>query len=156
MGLFTTPADGTRPTPDYSAFQIPKIATKANTPTFTLGGQALVLSQFSFNLGNDVQQRLLVGREEMLIVDKAESIEARVEAVPLATYNPFAISQARTRQALVLVHGTQAGNTVTLNAPTCVLGRLPSYQQSQNILEWPLPITPLPDEGDDQWSLIFT
>lgn len=156
MGLFTTPADAARPTPDYSAFQVPSIATKANTPTFTLGGQPLVLSQYSFNLGNDVQQRLLVGREAMLIVDKAESIEARVEAVPLATYNPFAISQARTRQELVLVHGTQAGKIVTFNAPTCSLGRLPSYQQSQNILEWPLAITPLPDEGDDQWTLTFT
>lgn len=156
MGLFTTPADAARAVPDLSAFVVPQIASKVNTPTFTVGAVPMVLSQFSFNLGNDVQQRLLIGREEMLIVDRAESIAARVEAVPLATYNPYAISQARTRQAVTLVHGTTAGKIITFSAPSCSLGRLTGYEQSQNITEWPLALTPLPVDGDDQWSLTLT
>lgn len=157
MGLFTTPGDVARVAADLAGFQIPDVASNANTPGFSVGGQAMVLSQFSFNLGCDVQQRLLVGREQMLIVDKSESISARVEALPLDTYNPYAISLSRTRQAVQLVHGTQAGRIVTFAAPTCSLGRLPGYEQSQNVTEWPLSLTPLPsDAGDDQWTITLT
>lgn len=157
MGLFVTPTDAARIAPDLSAFQIPQVATNANTPDFSVGGVDMVLNQFSMNLGNDVQQRLRVGREEILIVDKSESIAAQVDALPLADYDPFTISEARTRQAVVLVHGTQPGRTVTLSAPTCSLGRLTGYEQSQNIAEWPLSLTPLPtDAGDDQWTITLT
>lgn len=156
MGLFTMPGDTARATPDLSGFQAPQVATKANTPTFTIGGQAMVLSQYSFNLGNDVQQRLLIGREEILIVDKKESVSARVEALPLATYNPFSIALAGTPQASNLVHGTTAGKIVTIAHPTCKLKRLTGYEQSQDIAEWPLQLTPLPASGDDQWSITLT
>ncbi len=156
MGLFTTPTDENRVTPDFSSFQVPQIASDKNTPAFSVGGQAMVLSQFGFNLGCDVQQRLLIGREEMLIVDKSESISARVEALPVTTFDPYTISQAGTRQAVQLVHGTQPGKIVTIDAPTCSLGRLPGYEQSQNVAEWPLPLTPLPTNGDDQWTITLT
>lgn len=155
-GRFAVPSDVARPTPDLTAFQVPQVATSANTPTFTLGAQAMVLSQFGLNLGNDVQQRLLIGREEILIVDRSESISARVEALPLATYNPFALAQARTRQAMQLVHGTAAGKIVTIDAPTCTIGRMTGYEQSQMIAEWPLRLTPLPTAGDDQWTITLT
>lgn len=157
MGLFNTPAEAVRVTPDLSAFQVPQVASNKNTPAFSVGGQAMVLSQFGFNLGNDVQQRLLIGREEMLIVDRSESISARVEALPLSTFNPYAIAEARTRQAVQLVHGTQAGKIVTIDAPTCSLGRLTGIEQSQNVAEWPLSLTPLPtNAGDDQWTITLT
>lgn len=156
MGLFTAPADVARVVPDLAAFQEPVVATKANTPTFTVGGQAMVLSQFGFSLGNDVQQRLLIGREEMLIVDKKEMISARVEALPLATYNPFTIAQARTPQPVELVHGTVPGKIVTISAPNCQLKRLTGIEQSQDIAEWPLQLTPLPTDGDDQWTITLT
>ena len=157
MGLFNTPAEAARVTPDLSAFQVPQVASNKNTPAFSVGGQAMVLSQFGFNLGNDVQQRLLIGREEMLIVDRSESISARVEALPLTTFDPYTIAEARTRQAVQLVHGTAAGKTVTIGAPSCSLGRLPGYEQSQNVAEWPLSLTPLPtDDGDDQWTITLT
>lgn len=156
MGIFNTPTEEARVAPDHSNFQIPQVASHKNTPAFSVGGQAMVLSQFGFNLGNDVQQRLLIGREEMLIVDKSESISARVEALPLTTYDPYTISQARTRQAVNLVHGTQAGKIVTIAAPSCSLGRLPGYEQSQNVAEWPLALTPLPTAGDDQWTITLT
>jgi len=155
-GQFATPGDVARVTPDLTSFQRPQVATMANTPTFTIGGTAMVLSQFSFDLGNDIQQRLLIGREEILIVDRKESISARVEALPLATYNPFAIAQAGTSQGLSLVHGTVAGKIATISAPTCALKRLTGYEQSQDIAEWPLMLTPKPTAGNDQWSITLT
>ena len=156
MGLFNKPTEEARVAPDHSSFQIPQIASNKNTPAFSVGGQAMVLSQFGFNLGNDVQQRLLIGREEMLIVDKSESMSARVEALPLTTFDPYTLAEDRTRQAVQLIHGTQAGKIVTIDADSCSLGRLPGYEQSQNVAEWPLALTPLPTAGDDQWTITLT
>lgn len=152
-GLFTVPADVIRPTTDLAAFKPPQVATMTNTPTFTVGGLAMVLSQFSFTLGNDVQQRLLIGRETILIGDRNEQIAARVEALPMATFNPFNEAFTSAEKALVLAHGTVAGKRVKLEAPRCTVARLTGYEQSQNVLEWPLSLSPQPDAGDDQWTI---
>jgi hypothetical protein len=155
-GLFVTPSDQARPTPDLSLFELPQVATDANTPVFTVGGTSFVLRELGFNIGNDVQPRLLIGRESIEIVDRAESLSATVEAVPLATYNPYAIAAARTRQAVVLTHGTAAGGITTFSWPTCAQKRLSGFQQNQNIVEWPLVLTPLQTDGDDQWAITLT
>src|SRR5690606_1199288 len=146
-----------RVTPDLSNFVTPQIASKATTPTFTINGVPFVLREFVFNLNNDVQQRLLIGKEEILIVDRAEAISATVEAVALTTFNPFSTAIAATRMPLVLEHGTIAGKRVRFEAPTATVKRLTGYQQNQQILEWPLSITPVPTSaGDDQWTLTLT
>lgn len=155
-GLFATPADQARPTVDLSAFQVPQIASNANTPTFTLGGVSMVLRELGFNLGNDVQQRLLIGRETIEIVDRNEQITARVEALPLADFNPFSEAATSQRNALVLEHGTTAGKRFKLEAPQCTLARLSGYEQQQNVLEWPLALSPQPTDGDDQWTITLT
>jgi hypothetical protein len=143
-------------TPTLSAFKKPAIATNTNTPTFTINGVSLVMRSFSLNLGCDVQPRLLIGREEILIVDRAEEISTQVEAVPLTTLNPFALAKDQTSFAVSLVHGTQAGYITTLGAPTCQMKRPDGYENDQDVLEWPLNITPLPSTGNDQFSLALT
>lgn len=152
-GLFGVPSEQAAPTPVYSAFQSPQVATKANTPTFTIGGAAMVLRDAEFDLGNDVQPRLLIGSESILIVDKAESFKATVEAVPVGTYNPYSIAAAQTTQAVQLIHGTVAGRKVQIDLPTATQGRVGAYSQQQNIVEWQLPFTPQPNAGDDQWKI---
>ncbi|RIA44044.1 hypothetical protein DFR49_2280 [Hephaestia caeni] len=155
-GLWTQPAEGVRIVPDLSKFQKPQVASKANTPVFTIGGDPFTLRELTFNLGCDVQPRLLIGTEAILIVDKAEQLSARVDAVPLTTYNPFALANTQTAKAVVLEHGTIAGRKVKLEFPTAVQQRLTGYEQNQNILEWPLQFVPTPDEGDDQWLITLT
>ncbi|WP_242095498.1 hypothetical protein [Sphingomonas sp. CROZ-RG-20F-R02-07] len=155
-GLFTRPGDQARPVPDYSAWQGPQIASKANTPTFTIAGAPFVLRSYELNIGNDVQPRLLVGAERIVIVDRAEALSVTVEAVPYASYNPFAIAEQRTRQAVVLQHGTIVGRRVRVTIPTAQQKRPSGVQQNQNIAEWPLAFTPLPTLGDDQWKITLT
>lgn len=155
-GLFALPSEVVRPSVDLSQFQAPEVATMTNTPTFTLGGVGLVLSQFSFRLGNSVEQRLLIGREAILINDRNEQITARVEAVPLTTLDPYTAAFASTKKALVLEHGTAPGKRIRLDAPNCTTARLSGYEQSQNVAEWPLSLSPQPDEGDDQWTLTLS
>lgn len=153
-GLFTRPADQARPVVDASKFQRPQLATKANTPTFTIGGQAFVLRTFSLDLACDVQPRLLVGYEGILIVDRNELISATVEAVPLATYNPYQKAEEGTRQEISLIHGTVAGKRVQVSATQAVQRRLSGLEQNQNIVEWPLTFRPQPGAtGNDQWKI---
>lgn len=155
-GLFEAPTTQSKITPDYSDFLTPKVATKANTPTFTIGGTNFILRSFELALNNDVQQRLLIGYEGIQIVDRAESLKVTVEAVALGTYNPFTVAQNQTLKAIQLIHGTAAGNIVTIDVDQAQQKRLTGYSQEQNVLEWPLEFTPLPDAGDDQWKITLT
>ncbi len=121
-GLFAKPGEQSRVEPDLSAFEVPQVATHANTPTFEVDEVPLVLRSFRLNLGNDVQPRLLIGREEILIVDRAEQVSATVEAVPLSTFDPFNMAIERDRFAVAWQHGTTAGHRTTIEAANCASG----------------------------------
>ncbi|MGC9368710.1 MAG: phage tail tube protein [Paracoccaceae bacterium] len=156
-GLFVQPADQAAPTPDLVNFQKPLVATTAHTPTFTLAGTDLVLRKAMLDLGNDVQRRFLIGKEEILITDKAETFEATVEAVDLATFNPFQLAADQTDVAVQLIHGTAAGSIATLDIPTAQMQRPQGLEGTQNIKEWPLRMVPIPSAaGNDQWTLTLT
>ncbi len=155
-GLWAAPAEASPATPTLTGFKKPVVASKANTPLFTVNGVSLVLRNFTLNLGCDVQPRLLIGREEIKIVDRAEEITAQVEAVPLSTLDPFALAQAQTQIAVALTHGTAAGYIAAISAPTCQVKRPAGYENSQDVLEWPLRLTPLPSSGNDQFSITLT
>lgn len=153
-GLYATPADATRPTVDLTAWQEPQVASKTNTPVFTIGGATFVARSFEFDLGCDVQPRLLIGAERIVIVDRTESFSCTVEAVPYATYNPFAIAEARTKQAIALQHGTVVGKRVKLDLATAQQKRPAGFANAQNVLEWNLGFVPLPTSaGNDQWKI---
>lgn len=155
-GLWVQPTEAAAATPSLGAYPAPLIASKANTPTFTVNAVSLVLRSYKLTLGNDVQPRLLIGREQIMIVEKAEQLVCNVEAVPLTTLNPFALANARTMVAASLVHGTAAGNIATVSTPRCQVKRMTGYEQNQKILEWPLALTPLPNAGNDQFSIALT
>lgn len=153
--LFTVPTEAAKPTPDYTQFVDPEVASKANTPTFTIGGAAFVLRDFELDLGNDVQPRMLIGQESIIIADREETLKVQVEAVALNVYDPFTVCKAGTKQAIVLAHGTVAGRKTRFDLPTCQQ-QMPTYQEQQGILEWPLTFTPLPTAGNDQWKITLT
>lgn len=155
-GLFTLPVDSAPQVPVLTNFMAPEAVTNANTPLFTVGGQALVMRNFSMALGNTVEGRFLVGAEQVIITERAELIETRVEALPLATWNPFQIARAQTQLAVVIRHGTNAGRIAEIEAPTAQLQRPQGLENQQGITEWPLRLVPLPDTGDDQWTLTLT
>ncbi|NML88347.1 hypothetical protein HHL26_04610 [Sphingobium sp. TB-6] len=156
-GLFTVPSVQTRPTVDLSAFREPQVASKANTPVFTIGGTSFVMRNFSLDLACDVQARMLVGLERIVIVDKNERLTCQVEAVPMTTYNP--VSKALTpkpRQLINLEHGTVAGDRVKIEAGAAAQARFAGGTENQGVEEWPLTFSPLPTDGDDQWKITLT
>ena len=157
-GLFVMPSEAERIVPTLqSQLDAPiMVATTANTPTFKIGAQAFVMRSFTLAQGNQVEPRFLVGSESVLITGKSELIETTVEAVPLSSFNPFDLALGRTPQAVELVHGTTAGNRITISAPRCQMQRPASLEQNQGIKEWPLRLVPMMGAGNDQFSIKFT
>ncbi|RUS64871.1 hypothetical protein EGN72_02450 [Pseudorhodobacter sp. E13] len=156
QGLFTVPTAAALPTADFTSFRKPEVASKTNTPTCTIGGTAMVMRSFALTLGNQLENRFLVGSEAVLITDRAESVEAVVEAVPLATLNPFSLAASQSQVPLVLTHGTVAGKRATINAPAAQMQRPQGAQNAQGVVEWPLRLVPLPVTGNDQFTLVLT
>ena len=157
-GLFVRPSDQARPTNVIVAgFQGPQVATKQNTPGLTIGGQPFIMRAFELNLACDVQPRMLVGFEGILIVDRKDTLTVTVQAVPYASYNPFAVAEDRTRQVVELRHGTVAGRRVQVACGQTQQRRPGGIETNQNIAEWALQFTPLPsDAGIDQWKITIT
>lgn len=157
-GLYSTPTDVALPavTLGTQLSLAPQHGSSANTPTFTVGGVTLILREFSLDFGNQVVPRLLIRSESIMISDIDETIDMRVEAVPLATLNPFLLAQNATTQVLQLVHGVGAGRICTLSVPTAQFMRPSGYQQQDGIVEWPLKMKPIPTAGNDQLTLTFT
>lgn len=157
-GLFVLPADQARPTGiNLSAFQAPDIVTKANTPTFKIGELPFIMRSFELNLACDVQPRMLVGFEGVIIVDRNETLTATVEGVPYGTYNPFQIARDRTKAPVVIEHGMVAGRKVKIAVGQAQQRRPSGIENNQNIAEWALAFIPLPtDAGNDQWKITLT
>ncbi len=156
-GLWVAATETTNPAATLTAFQKPKIVSKLNTPTFTINAVAMVMRSFELDLGNKVEPRFLVGAEEILIVDRAELIKTQVQADLLSVIDPFALALAQTDVAVNLVHGTTAGNILTLNAPAAQMQRPEGAVEAQGIKEWPLSLMPKPTgAGNNQWTLVLT
>lgn len=155
-GLWEAAAAIADPTPTLTAFINPLLASKTNTPVFTVAGNALPMRSFTMDLANSVERRFLINSHSIIIVDRADMIETSVEAIDLGTWNPFAVAAAQTKVAVVLNHGTVVGARLALNAPTAQVMRTPSLEQNQKIVEWPLKLTPIPTAGNDQWTLVLT
>lgn len=155
-GLWTKPSASTAPTPDLTAFKDPVVATTANTPTFTIAGSSFVLRSFKLDFGNKVEPSFLIGSESVEITGAQDSIEARVRAQPLASFDPYQKAIDQAKDALVLVHGTQAGRICTLSVPAAQHQRVQGLENAQNITEWPLRLLPRPQSGNDQFTLTLT
>lgn len=155
-GLWAAPAEQTQAVPVFTPWKAPLVANKVNTPSFKIDTVARVLRTFTLNLGGQVEPRLLIGSEDIRIVDTLEQISATIEAVPLSTFNPFDKARTKTSVAIELVHGTTAGGIITIAAPRCEVMRPGAAEDQQNVVEWPLQFRPLPDTGDDQLTITLT
>lgn len=155
-GLWVKPSAQTMPTADFSAFQKPLVGSAANTPTFTIGGTARVMRNFSLALANAIEARFLIGAEAIEIVDRAEALETQIEAVALTDLDPFALARDQSTVAVSLTHGKVAGGIATIAVPAAQVQRPGSPVEAQGIKEWPLTFAPKPVAGNDQWTVTLT
>jgi hypothetical protein len=154
-GLFAKPSAQANPTPTLSGFLKPEIVSSANT-TYSIASQNLVLRSLTLDLGCDVQTRMLVGSDSVLIVDRSDRLTSQIESVGLATWDPYTAADDQSNVVVQLVHGKTAGKIATLDVPIAQVQRPTELTDQQNIIEWPLNLVPLPSAGNDQWTLALT
>jgi len=157
IGVFNAPTDTALPTTTYSAQASPLIFKQGNTSGFQFFSYAGCLQSVSLDIANETVYRELVGcTKEVLITNRAPSGNVMIEAVALATKDYFNIAQTETTGNLTFLHGTTAGNRVTLTAGQCDITN-PTYGDQNGVQMLNIPYVAVPTTaGNDELSLVFT
>lgn len=152
----TLAADSTPSAPTIAGVADPVIASSENT-TFTLDSYEVPLRRMSMNMNADLQFRSLIGPDDRVIYrDRAMSGQIVVELPTLATKNYFSLIRPGTTMASSCVHGTTAGNIVTINHPALQITGNVELSEEQGKVMATIPVTALPDSGNDEVEFIAT
>lgn len=157
LGTYVTPTAATPTSPDYSAFVDPVAVNKANT-TMAFDSHAACMESLNFNSGNEVIARNVPNCESILIVDRLSTAEMVIEAPELATKNYFTDLESHAGITLVdmqVVHGTTAGNIITIDHPKAQVVGL-SDTPVDKITHYSLNLSLTPNSGDDETVFTFT
>lgn len=157
-GKYTRPTAVANPTPTLTAFQSPVAVTEANTPTWTLFGHSGNAESFSFDMGNQIVYRNIINSETIELTDRNVRGNAVVEAVAVGTENYYSNTESHagvTLDALSIVHGTAAGNIVTIGAPKVQIAGI-SHQNSDGVLTYGLDLIFTPNSGNDEITITLT
>lgn len=158
-GIYVTPADVAQSTYTlaYTNQATPLVFRRANVQGFRFFNAGFCVQSVSFDYGNEVNYRELVGCTEYVdIVDGQSSGTMMVEATTMATFNPFTSALTDgSLGALGFVHGLTAGQRCALVAPRCDLGN-PTYSRDRGSEMLSLPFTAVPGTGNDDAYLVFS
>lgn len=155
-GLYEAPTDAADATPDYSGFQTPLPVNNTNTTTFSLHGVSATMIGLQMDMANEVVYRNVVGNESVELIDRAPSGSVVMEADTIATQNWFTTALNSTTGALQIVHGTTAGNIVTIDAPNTQIIS-PTYGESDGISTIQANLSLVPgSSGNDEIQITTT
>lgn len=114
VGIYNAPTDTALPAVTYTGFQTPLVANTTNTPTFSFFSVSPVMESISFQLGNQVDYRTLIGSQYVQLTDRKSAGQVTFEANSIATKDWFTTALSGGLGALSLIHGTTTGNKVAL------------------------------------------
>ncbi|MFZ9264218.1 MAG: phage tail tube protein [Polynucleobacter sp.] len=159
-GQYNAPTDTADPTTTFTNQAAPQIFNDTNTTAFTIFSETdLPLQTCTLDLGNEVVYRELVNSDkEVTIVNRAANGSLVIEMPTLASHDFFADAVAGTTGNLSIVHGTNAGNIITLaSAANAISLGNPSYSEDQGVVMLNLPYTLVPSSsGNDEFTLAYT
>ncbi len=160
-GIYVAPDDSTQPTVTYANQATPLIFKNGNTDTFSLLNYSGSLQSVSFDIGNSIVYRDLVGgNKEVLITDRSSNGSVTIETPTIAQKDYFAAalvdSGLGTNTDLTFQHGTSGGNIVDFSSTRVDIGDV-SYGDQDGIAMLNIPYTAIPSTaGNDEFSLIYT
>ena len=157
-GIYNAPEDSALPSVTYADQVPPLIFKNGNTDSFELLSFSGCLQSVTFDVGNNLVYRDLIGcSKEVLITDRASTGTVVIEMIPIADKDYFAA--ALTDQSLgnlTFQHGTTAGNIIDFSSTKVDIGDL-SYSDQDGIAMLNLPYTAVPSTaGNDEFSLVYT
>lgn len=151
-GLYNAPSDSAAPGTNFAAFQIPKVATTSNTPSFSLFGYSGFLKSVALNMANAVAYRTLIGTEEVKLTDRKPAGTFVIEAPTISAKDFWTLANNGTTGALAITHGLVGGNKVALAAPRVSIGN-PTYSDDSGVQMLSLPFVAAPNTGNDEVSI---
>lgn len=156
-GVYNAPTDTAQPAVTYSAQAAPLVFRQGNTSAFQFFSYAGVLQSVEFNMANSLVYRELVGgTKETLITDRKPAGTVTIEAPTIAQKDYWAAALASSTGNLTFLHGTTAGNRVTLTASQVDVTN-PTYQDQDSVQMLSIPYVTLPTTaGNDEVALAFT
>ena len=156
-GIFNAPTDQALPTVTVSNQASPLIFKNGSTSAFQIFGFAAALQSWNLDFNNEVIYRELVGgTKEVLITDRRPSGTAVIESVALSSHNFFTDYTGTSTGTNTWLHGTNAGNKITVSCPQTDLGQ-PTYEESDGITMLNLPFMATPTSaGNTEFSLVYT
>ena len=157
-GVYVAPDDSALPSATYANQASPLIFKNGNTSSFQLLSYAGALQAFSFDLGNNLVYRELVGgTKEVLLTDRAGTGSTTLEAVSIASKDYFAAALTDSSLGnLDFTHGSTAGNIVDFASTRVDIGDV-SYSDQDGIAMFNIPYTCVPStSGNDEFSLAYT
>jgi len=156
-GIFNAPTDTALPTVTVSNQASPLIFKNGSTSNFAIFGFAAALQSWNLDFNNEVIYRELVGgTKEVLITDRRPSGTAVIESVALSSHNFFTDYTGTSTGTNTWLHGTTAGNKITVSCPQTDLGQ-PTYEESDGITMLSLPFMATPTaSANNEFSLVYT
>ena len=156
LGIYNAPTDTAAPATTYTNQATPLIFKAGSTTAFSILGYSGCLMSLEFDMANEIIYRELVGCDKSVIItNRAVEGTCMIEAPTIAQKDFFTIANDDTTGILTMLHGTTAGNRVTLLAPKVDIGN-PSYEDSDGIQMLSLPFAAIPTSaGNDEVSLTF-
>mgnify|MGYP003324779447 FL=1 len=156
-GIFNAPTDTALPTVTVSNQASPLIFKNGSTSNFSIVGFAAALQSWSLDFNNEVIYRELVGgTKEVLITDRRPSGTVVIENPALSAHNFFTDYTGTSTGTNTWLHGTAAGNKVTVSCPQTDLGQ-PTYEDSDGITMLSLPFMATPTaSANNEFSLVYT
>ncbi len=158
-GIYNAPDDSALATPTYANQADPLLFKNGNTTSFQLLSYGGNLQNFSFELGNEIIYRELIGAgKEVLITNREVSGSVSIEAVLMATKDYFAsaVDDDAALGNLQFTHGTAAGNIVQFTSSKVDIGDV-SYDDSDGIAMLEIPYTCVPNSAANaEFDLIYT
>ena len=157
-GIYNAPDDSALPSVTYADQVPPLIFKNGNTDSFELLSYAGCLQSVTFDLGNNLVYRDLIGcTKEVLITDRAATGTVVQEMISIATKDYF--TAALTDQSVVNLtfqHGTTAGNIIDFASTRVDISDV-SYSDQDGIAMINIPYTAVPStSGNDEFSLVYT
>jgi len=163
-GIYNTPDDSALPSVTYSNQATPLVFKEGNTGTFELLSYSGCLQSVTFDIGNTLVYRELIGcTKEVLLTDRSANGTVVMEAVTMAEKNYFTaaltdqgLADEATLGNLTFQHGTTAGNIIDFISTRIDIGDV-SYSDQDGVAMLNIPYTAIPSTaGNNEFSLVYT
>ena len=156
-GIYNAPTDTALPSVTYGNQATPLIFKNGNTTSFQLLSFAGALQSLSFDMGNSIVYRELVGgTKEVLLTDRAANGSVSIEAPALSSKDFFVAALSDTALGnLTVTHGTAAGNICRFSSTKVDIGDV-TYGEMDGVTMLEIPYTLVPSSANDELGFVFT